>query len=425
MRDLHTEFVYRKVKSPNKCLSSILRFGVRMLCKMRNVVFSYDKEYLQMQDKQMILLCQHKSYCDYMYVYAGLKRSNYHILCGYQNVFQPVLYQLFKKLGVIAKMLYQPDAHATIALMRAAKLGDSLIIFPEGIQSTSGSMHPINPATMKLLQKMKLPVALVTTQGAYFARTRYSTDIKKGRISVRYSMLFQPEDFAQYSQEELYGRLMERFRYNEFTDRGQNKIAFRGKKPNISGLDNIIYKCPHCMAEYRFAVHGERMRCHSCGFTVAMDEYYDIAAVEGTLPFANTDAWYKWQRKVLSQEVADDSFVMETKVAIGRINTQKLTKGHSLQYYGEGTLTLTNKGLTYQGTRDGEQVEMFFQAKQVFSLTMSLQYDLDLYYDGTYYNFKLLENEKMVTKWMLAAEEIHNLHDPVWRKVSDEVYHEA
>ncbi len=424
MRDLHTEFVYRKVESPNKGLVFLLRSAVRVLCKLRNVTFTYDEDYLQMQNKQMILLCQHKSYCDYMYVYGGLKRSNYHILCGYQNVFQPVLYHLFKKLGVIAKMLYQPDAHATIALMRAAKLGDSLIIFPEGIQSTSGSMHPINPATMKLLQKLKLPVALVTTKGAYFTRTRYSTDVKKGKITVRFSKLFDPEDFTQYSQEDLYSRLMERFRYNEFTDRGQEKVAFRGKKPNIYGLDNIIYKCPHCMAEYLFTVQGDRMRCGGCGFTVSMDEYYDLAAVEGTLPFANTDAWYKWQRKILSQEVTDDGFMMETKVAIGRINTQKLTKGHSLQYYGEGTLTLTNKGLTYRGTRDGELVELFFHAKQVFSLTMSLQYDLDLYYDGTYYNFKLLENEKQVAKWMLAAEEIHNLHDPVWRRASDEVYHE-
>ena len=54
---------------------------------------------------------------------------------------------------------------------------------------------------------------------------------------------------------------------------------------------------------------------------------------------------------------------------------------------------------------------------------MSLDYDLDLYYDGTYYNFKLLENEKQVAKWMLAAEEIHNLYDPAWRSVSNEVYH--
>ena len=85
-------------------------------------------------------------------------------------------------------------------------------------------------------------------------------------------------------------------------------------------------------------------------------------------------------------------------------------------------MNLTNKGLTYEGTYDGEEVKMFFEAKSVFSLSMSLQYDLDLYYKNNYFNFKFLENEKHVAKWMISAEEIHNLYDDIWKKVSDEVY---
>lgn len=424
MKDLHTEFLYRKIEKPCKWLSGLLRFGFRVICKGRNVEFLYDDDYLKMQRQQMIYLCQHRSRCDYIYVMAGIRRSDMHILCGYQNIFQPVVYHLFKKLGVIAKMLYQPDTHATIQLMRAAKMGSSLVIFPEGIQSTSGSTHPINPATMKLLAKLKLPVALVTLKGAYFTKPRYSSDLKKGKISVQFSKLFDPEDFKNDSQEKLYSKLLNAFRYNEFADQKENKVAFYGKKPNIDGLDNIIYKCPDCLSEFHFVVEGDRMRCTQCGFAVSMDEYYDIASVKGTFPFANTDAWYKWQRKVLAQEVLDDSFTMTTKVRIGRINTQKLSSNYSLVYDGEGTLTLTNQGLTYFGTQNGEQVELFFHAKQVYSLSMSLQYDLDLYYNGVYYNFKLLENERQIAKWMLAAEEIHNLHDPNWRKVSNEVYNE-
>ena len=166
------------------------------------------------------------------------------------------------------------------------------------------------------------------------------------------------------------------------------------------------------------------MRCTDCGFTVSMDEYYDISAVNGTLPFANIDAWYKWQRHALALSLSDDSFILSTKVCLRRINTQKLSRNYSLIPCGEGILTLTKNGLTYSGTHDGNAAEIFFHPNQVYSLSMSLDYDLDLYYDGVYYNFKLLENEKQVAKWMLAAEEIHNLYDPEWRRVSDEVYHE-
>ena len=421
MKDLHKEFVYRKIERPNRFLACIVQNAFRLICKQRKVEFVYDEEFLQMQKSQILVLAQHRSRMDYIYVYAGLKHTRYNAMCGYQNVFQPIIYTLFKHLGVIAKMLYQPDAHATLQLMRAAKQGSSLVIFPEGIQSTSGSTHPINPATIKLLEKLKLPVALLTLKGAYFTRPRYSSDVKKGKITAHFSKLFDAEDFQTCSKEELYDRLLKAFSYDEFAEHADNPVAFRGKKPNIDGLDNIIYKCPQCQAEHQLRIEGDTMRC-SCGFTVRMDEYYRLVPVIGDLPFRNHDQWYKWQRSEVAKEVVSDDFSMTTRVQIGRINTQKLNSNFSLQYYGEGTLTLTNQGLTYRGTCDGEERELFFQAKQVFSLSMSLQYDLDLYYNGKYYNFKLLENQKHMVKWMLAAEEVHNLHDPVWQKASKEVY---
>ena len=422
MKDLHTDFVYRKIKKPSKWIVWPVRVAFQAISKKRNVKFVYDDDFLKMKDKQMIYLCQHRSKLDYIYVFAGLKRSDIHILCGYQNIFQRGIYPLLKKLGVIAKMLYQPDSQSVMQIMRAVKLGDSVMIFPEGIQSTSGSTHPINPATMKLLVKLRLPVTLITLKGAYFTRTRYSEDVKKGKITVRYSKLFDSSDFSRYTKEELYNKLLNNFQYNEFAEHQNNKIAFRGKESNISGLDNIIYKCPDCLEEYNFVINGDSMTCQKCGFTVSMDEYYDIHSVKGELPFENIDLWYKWQRSVLSKEILDDSFIMQTKVTLQKINTQKLKPNYSLEKHGEGILTLTNKGLTYCGTQDGEEVALFFEPKLVFSLTMSLKYDLDLYYNGVYYNFKLLENEKQVAKWMLAAEEIHNLYDKTWQEASGEVY---
>ena len=425
MRDLHKEFVYRKIKKPNPFLARLVQFGFRVVCKLRNVDFIYDEDYRAMEDQQMLVLCQHRSRLDYIYVFAGLKHPDCNALCGYQNLFQPVLFTLFKHLGVIAKMLYQPDSHATLQMMRCAKQGNSLVVFPEGIQSTSGSTHPINPATMKLLQKLKLPVALVTLKGAYFSRPRYSADVKKGKITAHFTKLFDSRDFETCTCQELYDRLMEKFRYDEFAEHEKEPVAFRGKKPNIHGLDNIIYKCPQCMQEHAFQIEGDTMTCAKCGFAVTMDEYYRISPVSGTLPFRNTDQWYKWQRQEIANDILKDDFSMAAKVQIGRINTHKLGPNGSLEYYGEGTLTLTNQGLTYDGLCDGAPAQLFFHPKQVFSLSMSLTYDMDLYYDGKHYNFKLLENQKLIAKWMLAAEEIHNLSDPVWQKASKEVYDEA
>ncbi len=421
-RDYHKEFRTRKIKKPNVVLANVVSLAFKGICKSRNVTFVYTEEYLKMKDRQAIYLCQHKSSLDYVYLFAGIKNLNVHVLCGYQNIFNKSTYGTLKHLGVIAKMLYQPDIQATKQTFQAIKNGGSIVVFPEGIQSTSGSTHPINPATEGFIKKAALPVVLVRCKGSYFSRTRYSTDIKKGKITVTFDKIFDGEDCKNLSKEELHSQLLEKFAYNEYEEFKGEKVAFRGKKPNIYGLDNIIYKCPNCQGEHCFSVENDTMQCSNCQFTVKMDEYYDIVGVNGVLPFENVDEWYKWQRKVLHKEIKSDDFKLTNRVQIGNINVQKLDNNYSILPHGEGILTLTNKGLTYEGSYDGEEVKLFFEPEHVFSLSMSLQHDLDLYYKNSYFNFKFLENGKHVAKWMISAEEIHNLYDPIWKKVSDEVY---
>ena len=421
-KDLHTKFKKRKIKKPNGLLARIFCFVFKQIAKKRNATYVYDESYNELKDKQVVYLCQHKSRDDYFYVFSALNRTDIHVLVGYQNVFKKFIYSILKRLGVIAKYLYQPDIQATKQIFEAVKLGGSIVIFPEGIQSTSGTTHPINPATIKLLKKLNLPVALVTLKGSYFTRTRYSTDIKKGKITVTLSKLFDSNDLKTQTEDQLNSILLSKFKYNEFDEFKNEKVEFIGKEPNITGLNNIIYKCPHCKAENCFTVKNDSMACNNCGFEVRMDNYYDIHAVNKTLPFNNIDEWYKWQRAEINKQVKDDNFVLTTKVKLAVVNTKKLTKNRSLLYIGDGELTLTNKGLTYKGTKLGENVELFFEAKSVYSLTITLFYDLDLYYKNEYYNFKLLEDKMLMTKWMLATEEIHNLYDETWKIASDEVY---
>ena len=421
-RDYHREFKNRKIKKPNSFIAHVVQFAFKIISRKRNVEFVYTDEYNKIKDNQVIYLCQHKSALDYIYLFSGIKNLNVNTLCGYQNVFQKSLFKLLKHLGVIAKMLYQPDAQATMQMLQAVKRGGSLLIFPEGIQSTSGSTHPINPATKNFIKKAGLPVVLVTFKGAYFTRTRYSKDVKKGKITVAFDKLFSGEDCKNLTKDQIHDVIVEKFKYNEYQEFKDNKVAFYGKKPNIYGLDNIIYKCPNCQSEFTFSTQNDTMTCSHCNFAIKMDEYYDITGVNGNLPFNNVDEWYKWQRKIIAKEVISDDFKLSTRVNIRKINVKKLDNNYSLMTLGEGDLTLTNKGLTYEGTFDGKMITNFYEAEQVYSLSMSLSGDVDLYYKNEYLNFEFLQDKIQVVKWMISAEEIHNLYDAVWKKVSDEVY---
>ncbi len=421
-KNLQDKFKLRKIKHPNKLLAGVLFAVLGRIAKKRGATYTYDFDVKEVKKKPFILLSTHGSRDDYMYNLYGMRVNNIHIVCGYRNVFQKYVYGIFKSLGVIAKYLYQPDTTAVKQMLQSVKMGDSLFLAPEGIQSTSGSTHPVNPATMNFIKKCKLPVILCKTNGSYLTRTRYSTDVKKGKMNFHYTYLFSPEELENSTNDQLYAKLMEHFKYNEYDYNRERKIAFKGEKPNAYGLEKIIYKCPHCNSEFRISVTGEQVECLDCGYKVKMDEFYLLNPVSKDMIFDDTDKWYKWQRKIVHNEIKSDDFVLTQKVKLSDINPYKLGKNFSSREIGEGVLTLTNKGLHYEGSQLGESVDLFFEAEAVYSLIFDLNGGLALYYKNKFYNFTLLDKPLEAVKWMIASEEIHNLYDDAWKTASEQVY---
>jgi DNA-directed RNA polymerase subunit RPC12/RpoP len=234
-------------------------------------------------------------------------------------------------------------------------------------------------------------------------------------------MIFTEKDFQNYSKEELEKKLLDRLKYNDYEYNAENKIKFVGKYPNIHGLDNIIYKCPKCNREFNFEIDKDTMTCRDCGFSVSMNEYYELSSANGK-PFADVDAWFKWQRQEIRKEIKNPDFVLSTPTELFTVNTAKLDNNYSQLKLGDGEIKLTREGLYYNGTKNGENVSLFFEAKSVYSLSISLDYELDFYYKHDYYCFKPTKDKKQVVKWMLASEEIHNLYDESWAKARREVY---
>jgi hypothetical protein len=101
---------------------------------------------------------------------CGLGRSDLNIVAGYQNFFSSKTnYFGMTQMNAIPKLLYQPDTSCTRKMLKVIKSGGSLALFPEGIQSISGSTHPINPATCKFIKKAGVLVILANSQGSYLS----------------------------------------------------------------------------------------------------------------------------------------------------------------------------------------------------------------------------------------------------------------
>ena len=422
-KDLKTKLISRKVKKPDPFLSSLVMWGLGIVNKRYKVNFSYDYDASCIKDQPTILLSSHASRLEFIYTVYGFKRRDINIVCGHQNILQKGIYHILLKLGVISKYLYQPDLACVKNMLRVLKRNGAIGLFPEGIQSTGGSTHPINPATAQFIKRSKANIVVCTTNGAYLATNRYSSDRKKGYIGVSYSLLFTPGMLEQLSEEQIYKLIMEKISYNDFA---YNKVArnkYVGKKPNAYGIDKILYKCPDCKQEHTLCVENDTVVCKNCGLRIRVNKYYDLVDINGELLPFDIDEWYKWQRRCVAQQIKDDGFKLTMNASLCTLRLDKLRKPpKDRALLSVGTVSLTNRGLCFEGTLDGQKADFDFSAREIYSLTFSTKGYLEFYHNNDYFMIIPDQKDKCLIKWTLAAEEIHNLYDEKWRAACADVY---
>ena len=422
-QNLKTKLINRKVEKPNPFLMSIVMGVLGILNKIYKVKFTYDYDPKAIEGQPVILLSSHAARLEFLYTIYGFQRKDINMVCGFQNIIKKNLYPLFIQLGVISKYLYQPDIMCVKHMLGVLKRNGAIGLFPEGIQSTSGSTHPINPATTAFIKRSGAYIVICTTKGAYLATNRYSSDRKKGYIGVEYSLAFTPEQLGSLTEEEIYQTLLEKISYNDFAFNKTARHKYIGKQPNAFGIDKILYQCPDCGKEYTLHVEEDTIVCDNCGFRAQVNEYYDLVPISGANCPSDIDAWYKQQRKAVAKQIADEDFQMVLSGKLCTLRMDKLEKPPKNQkVLSVGTARLTKQGLTFTGTLDGNPVNFDFPAISVYSLTFSTRGFLEFYHNNDYYMLFPDDTSRCLIKWTLAAEEIHNLYDKKWQAACADAY---
>ncbi len=422
-KDLKTKLVARKIKKPNPILMTFAMWLLGILNRRYKVKFSYDYNLKELKGKPTILIASHSSRLEFIYMMYGFKKKDINMVCGYQNILTKGLYRMFLSLGVISKYLYQPDIVCVRQMLKVLKRNGTIGLFPEGIQSTSGSTHPINPATAQFIKHSRANIVVATSKGAYLATNRYSSDRKRGPISISYSLLFTPEKLVTLSEEEIYKSILQKISYNDFAFNKTARHKYVGKKTNAYGIDKILYKCPNCNAEYTLGVEHDTIVCKNCGFSVRVNEYYDLVDAKGGDCPSDIDKWYKWQRRCVAEEIKDENFEMTLSGKLCTLRLDKLKKSpKDRKVLSVGQVTLNKHGLFFKGTLDGNSANFEFDAKSIYSLTFSTKGFLEFYHVNDYFMIIPDDKEQCLIKWTLASEEIYNLHDERWRSACADVY---
>ncbi len=377
--------------------------------------FSYDTVGMErLPDHQpCLVLMNHSSFIDLKIAFHVLGWRPLNIVCTTDAMVGKAW--LMRLIGCIPTNKFVMDT-TLIRDMKYAlhELGSSVLMYPEAGYSFDGTATVLPDSLGRLLKLLKVPVVMVTTEGAFTRDPLYNgLQLRKVKVRATVKYLLSPEEIAEQSADALNELLRQEFAFDGFRWQQDNKVRV-AEKFRADGLHRVLYQCPHCGTEGKMLGKGITLHCGQCGKTYELTEYGSLAATDGDGRFDHVPDWYEWQRQQVRQELLEGSYGLDTAVDIAL-----LTDNQHLYQVGEGRLVHTEEGFRLTGC-DGA-LEYFQTPQTSYSLNADyFWYEIgDVICIGTrevlYYCFPK-DRGVSVAKARLAAEELYKLKKPQRRQ---------
>ena len=315
---------------------------------------------------------------------------------------------LMEKLGCIPTQKFVSDPALVRDMVYALKrLNSSVLLYPEASYTFDGTATPLPDTLGKCLKLLKVPVVMISTQGAFLHDPLYN-GLKLRKVPVRATMryLLSPADIEQRTVAELNEILKEQFTFDGF--RYQREAGIRVTEPfRADGLNRVLYKCPACGAEGHMEGKGTQLTCRACGKVWTLNELGALEAEDGHPLFDHVPDWYAWERDEVKKEIENGSYRLDLPVQI-----RMLVDTKCLYTVGDGRLVHDGTGFTLTGC-DGK---LAYTQSPLASYSLYADYfwyelgDMICIGDSKtlYYCFPLTGGD-VVAKTRLAAEELYKL----------------
>ena len=342
-----TKTIYRR---PSALLHGIVRLVSKLACKL---IFrlKVGRNELVGTSGRRILICNHEAAIDFLPVYATVKERCHMVASNSIVMSIPVVAPLAERMGVICKNQFQ----TTITDMRKMKLavdnGSLLVIFPAGMMTESGTSTPIPRATAKALKWLDADVYVGKVGGTYLTSPKWSKVRRKGEIALDIYKLASREEFSALSVEQAEALVDQHLAFDAYRANEVNQIAYKNGG-NVEGLEQVLFRCPDCGADFTVCAEGNRLFCTGCGFGLESDEYgllHDPAG--GEARFRYPSDWYaKIEQEIGELVAADPGYQFSAQADIYKINHKR----HRYEKAGRATVTMTFEQFVMDGQLFGQ-----------------------------------------------------------------------
>ena len=264
--------------------------------------------------------------------------------------------KFFDKLGVIPKQQFQTSPKDMRAIKEVINKGQPLVIYPAGLMCEDGLSTPIPAATYKFLKWLGADVYVAKTFGTYFAMPKWSRGMRPGKTYLDIYKLFGAQELKTADVAEIKRKTDEALLFDAY--REQEKLLVKYKKQNnIEGLQNVLYMCPHCKAEFSMKIrNGNSICCDKCGF----EEESDIFGFLHKKSDIGNEIRYvsDWSKLIFENEKArlqkGENLSISKDTEIHKIDYKK----HKFFCVGKGNVTLSDSGFVINGNIEEDEKEI-------------------------------------------------------------------
>jgi 1-acyl-sn-glycerol-3-phosphate acyltransferase len=397
--------VYRRkpVKTPPAGLYIPCRWLARFFCRFG---LGLRVTYAEKPPKTgpLVVLGAHEGMMDALFMAASVRNRRLNFVTTERFFRARGLGVLFRALQVIPRIQFHPDPRSIHSMLRVAKQGGAIGLFPAGQTSMCGVPGVMPPSIARLLKKLNATVFTLTASGSFFTKSRFRHGMfLRGRVEARVAPLFTPEALAAASEEAVYAAVCAALSYNAFAWQAKSHVRWRGPD-RARGYESVLTHCPACGAAYHMRSHGHRIFCADCGNgAVVGPDMAMTADPPGSVIFDNLLAWYKDSEKRLIARIDDLDAPFELKTPA----TAQLYRGTVRETAGTGVLRLDRAGIYFDGELDGKPVALSIAHAHLPGMAAETGAYMEIY-DKDYGPVRYLpENPLCVTDWKIAQEYLY------------------
>lgn len=348
-------------------------------------------------DKPSIILCNHGSFVDFIYAGVLVRKLKPHFIVARLYFYNKYLGSLLRNVGAFPKSMFATDLENARNCMTVLREKQYLAMMPEARLSTVGRFEDIQDATYAFLKKAGVSIYTIKIRGDYFADPKWGKGFRRGaEVEAELDILYTAEQVAELSLEQLRKGVEQRLGYDEFQWlQSRPHIRYRCKKM-AEGLENILAVCPVCGQKHTITTKDNKVFCQHCGELTWVDERYQFAP---GFRFQNFAQWYDWQMALLEKQIlTEPEYVLSEEV---ELRLPSYGKGLT-RFGGKGVCKLSRDGLTYTGSKDGQQVQLNYPLQKVYRVLFGAGQNFEIY-DGTEILYFVPEDKRTAVDWYMAS----------------------